>query len=201
MGPRLGRDLGQHRAVRVGQHGGKQAGLVVVGAHHPRHGRLATLGEGAIDIGGNKLSIHDGGRGCRRSRRCSSARRVWPRREARRRAAMSLALTDLAKADPCASAAARGLAGMRPRPDSVIALANRPLRGGRGHEKIHGHPTRAFAEYGHVGRVAAKGRDIVPHPFQRRDLIHHAEVARAVLARFLRQLRMREPAEPAQPGS
>ena len=53
------------------------------------------------------------------------------------------------------------------------------LRGGA--QSRHAHRARRLAGDGHVVRVAAEGRDVVPHPLKRLDLIHEAIVAGAAV--------------------
>src|ERR1051325_6100590 len=47
-------------------------------------------------------------------------------------------------------------------------------------------------------RVAAEGRDVAPYPEERRALVEQRVVARRVMGRLLRQLRVRHEAEDAE---
>lgn len=58
------------------------------------------------------------------------------------------------------------------------------------------HPAGAFAEDRHIRRVAIKGGNIGPHPFERGNLIEEAEIAAETLCL---ERRMREEAEAAEP--
>ena len=64
------------------------------------------------------------------------------------------------------------------------ALANRlleqTLRQRRGHLRAHRKRSGAFAEDGHIARIAAERRNVVMHPVQRRHLIEQAVIARRI---------------------
>ena len=47
---------------------------------------------------------------------------------------------------------------------------------GRGHQGQDIHSAGGFAEYGHLGRVAAEGADVAPDPLQGGDLIHESKI-------------------------
>ena len=69
----------------------------------------------------------------------------------------------------------------------------------RNHQPRDDRPACRFAEDGHVPGVAAKGRDIGAHPFQRRRHVHQTVVASRLACRPLgRQRRMIEEAQPPQ---
>ena len=73
-------------------------------------------------------------------------------------------------------------------------------RGRRDHQPGHDGPARRFAEDGDVLGVAAEGRDIGAHPFQRRGHVHQAIVRGRLARRPLgRQGRMIEEAQTSQP--
>src|SRR6185312_6201221 len=76
-------------------------------------------------------------------------------------------------------------------------LLKEPTRLRIDQQRVHRGATARLAEYGNVAWIAAKGRDIALHPFERGYLIHEGEVA-------LRQARAcqgreREEAEVAEP--
>ena len=71
---------------------------------------------------------------------------------------------------------------------------------GTGDEGRHSLAARALAKDGHAAGVTAKGCNIIAHPFQRPDLIQHAEVWRSVIgqAATFAKGRMGHPAERAK---
>ena len=77
-------------------------------------------------------------------------------------------------------------------------LVKQAARLRRDHQLLHGHAARAFAEDGDVAGVAAEGRDVALHPFERGDHVHHAVVGDRGAVGLLRQQRMRERTEAAE---
>ena len=68
----------------------------------------------------------------------------------------------------------------------------------RGAQRAHRRRARRLAGERHVVRIAAEGADIVPHPFERLDLVEQTVVARRAVGRFGDQLLVCEVAEHAQ---
>ena len=77
--------------------------------------------------------------------------------------------------------------------------AEQPLCKRRGAQGAHARRACRFAREGDVVGVAAKGADIIAHPFERLDLVEHAVVARRAVCRFGGELLVRKVAEDAQP--
>ena len=65
----------------------------------------------------------------------------------------------------------------------------------RRHQRADGNRPRRFAGDGHPRRISAERGDVLLHPPQRGHLVEQAVVARGVVRRLLRQLRMHEEAE------
>jgi hypothetical protein len=63
----------------------------------------------------------------------------------------------------------------------------------------HGHRAGRLAHDGNVGGIATEGGNVPLHPLQPRDQVHDSVVARAAVAGFPCQLRMREETQCAQP--
>ena len=74
-----------------------------------------------------------------------------------------------------------------------------PLRERRRLHDVHAPRAGRLAEDRDAPRVTAEGRDVLLHPLQDRDVIEDRVVARRVLGRFGRQLRMRKKPERAEP--
>ena len=53
-----------------------------------------------------------------------------------------------------------------------------PFGAGRDAQHLRAHTARALPHQGHIARIAAKGRDVVPYPPQGRQLIVDPVVAR-----------------------
>src|SRR5690348_13491234 len=90
----------------------------------------------------------------------------------------------------------------RQRANQCTAFADRAreqlLRKRRSHQGANGNRSCRFARDGDALRVAAERRDILLYPAERCHLVEETVVARCVMARFLRQIRMREETEDAQ---
>ncbi len=74
-------------------------------------------------------------------------------------------------------------------------LGEKAARPRHAEQRGHAHRARGLAEDRHVGRVTAEGGDVVPDPFQRRDLVEQAAVGWRV-----RQQREPVDAEPVVDG-
>ena len=74
-----------------------------------------------------------------------------------------------------------------------------PLSQGRSHQGEHAAAAGRLPADRNLLRVAAKGGDVVPYPFEGKNLIIEAIIARDAALRFGRQLRMGEKAQDAQP--
>ncbi len=65
--------------------------------------------------------------------------------------------------------------------DGGATLHNRPpeqsVRGGHGHQRADLAPTTGLTKNRDVARVGAKGRNVVPHPLQRRNDVKVAHIA------------------------
>src|SRR5262249_45097005 len=70
---------------------------------------------------------------------------------------------------------------------------------GAGHKSIHRPRSRRFAKNGHASRVAAKGSDVLPDPFEGGYLIHNPVIAGGVMCAFRSQGRMGKEPKGAQP--
>ncbi len=66
-------------------------------------------------------------------------------------------------------------------------------------QRGHGHGARRLADDRHFSRIAAEFVDVASNPLERRHLIEKAVVARGVMRRLRRQIRMRHIAERADP--
>jgi len=76
-------------------------------------------------------------------------------------------------------------------------FVEQPARQRRGHHGEHRAATGGFAEQGHIARIAAELRDVLAHPFQRRDLIEETIVAKQGIWIFLGQRGVGEESEPS----
>ena len=189
-------------AVAVGRAHPPELGAVR--ADDQRHGRLTPGLEGGLDRGRHDATVDQGQVAVGEHRRRRQEQVGRRRAQVRRRAKAGAIGPDLA---PFARgrSAVRSLSVQRRLQFSTQSrLDHGPVeqapRGRRDHQPRHDGPARRFAEDGDVPGVAAEGRDIGAHPFQRRRHVHQAIVRGRLAGRSLGgQRRMIEEAQPPQP--
>src|SRR5580698_11597511 len=71
-----------------------------------------------------------------------------------------------------------------------------PFRGRHGEERVHFSAAAGLAEDGDVAGVAAEAADVVAHPLERENDVHHADVAG--VSKFFAELREIEMADGAE---
>ena len=77
--------------------------------------------------------------------------------------------------------------------------AEEPLGQRRGEQQADVVGARRLPGHGDVGGIAAELRDVPPHPFERRQLVHESVIAGRLVFRFAGQLGMGQEAQRAQP--
>ena len=72
------------------------------------------------------------------------------------------------------------------------------MRPRRRHQQADVHGPRRLPRHGHFVRIAAERGDVLPHPLERRKLVHQPVIAGCVMRRFARQSGMRQESQRAQ---